>query len=226
MAVTTQSELSRRLHEMRESVLLMGVLIEEALQKVIFALETRDYDLADEIVRDDRRIDALEVQIDDHCTRIISTTHPDERDLRDVLTTIKLTSALERVGDHARHIARRARIITGRAFVPTLPTIRTMIELNITMLHDLLTAYVAGDADHAREIATRDDELDRLHACHVAQVATIMREGPEHIDKGLEVMLVSRSLERFGDQITNMCELVILARNAVHVELNGEHHDR
>ena len=218
--MTDQTRLPGELHEMHESILRMGVLVEEALRKAVFALETRDFQLAETIVRDDRRIDALELKIDDQCARIIATERPEARNLRDVLTTIKITSALERIGDHARHIARRARVITDSAFVPTLPTIRNMAECSIAMLQDFLTAYVEGDAEGAREVAARDDEIDRLHRLLAEQTIAIMRSGPDKIEKGVELMLVNRFLERLGDQITNMCELVVFASNADHVELN------
>lgn len=210
----------RQINEMHDGILRMGVLVEEALRKVIFALETRDFRLAEEIVRDDRRIDALGVQIDDQCSRIIATEHPEEQDLREVVTTIKITSALERIGDHARHIAGRAKVITDSAFVQTLPMIRRMTEQNIGMLQDVLTAYVEGDADQAREVAARDACVDRLHEELTAKIVSIMKSSPDTIENGLELMLVNRFLVRFGDQITNMCELVVFARDARHVELN------
>ena len=215
-----RSDLPAQIREMHESILRMGVLVEEALRKVIFALETRDFQLAEEIVRNDQRIDALEVRIDDQCNWIIATVQPEDRNLREVLTTLKFTTALERIGDHARHIARRARVITDSAFVPTLPIIRKMTENAISMLRDLLTAYVEGNADQAREVAARDDEIDRLHQQLTDQTVAIMRSDPTTIENGLELMLVNRFLERLGDQITNMCELVVFAGTADHVELN------
>lgn len=210
----------KQIKEMHDGIIRMGVLVEEALRKVLFALETRNYRLAEEIVREDRRIDALGVQIDDRCATIIATENLVERDLRDVLTTIKITAALERIGDHARHIAGRAKAITNSAFVQTLPTIRRMTEQNIGMLQDLLTAYVESNAEQAREVASRDQEVDRLHDELTEKIISIMKQSPEYIENGLELMLVNRFLVRFGDQITNMCEMVVYACDARHVELN------
>lgn len=208
------------LQELHEGILRMGVLVEEALRKVLYALETRDYDLAEEIIRADRRIDELENWIDDACMQIIVSEHPADRYLRDVLSTAKIGSALERIGDHARHIAGRARVITDSAFIRTLPLIRRMTETNIAMLHDFLTAYIEADADRAREVAARDAEIDRIHDELTDLIVGIMRRAPHTIEKGLELMLVNRFLVRFGDQVTNMCEHVVFVNNADHVQLN------
>lgn len=215
-----KGQLPAQLHRMHESILRMGVLVEEALQKVSYALETKDYRLAEEIVHQDRRIDALAIDIDDQCVRIIEEERPEDRHLRDVVTTIKISSALERIGDHARHIAHRARFITDSAFVQTLPTIRAMTDINAAMLQDLLTAYVEADGDRAKDVAARDREVDILHQSLSDQLIRIMKETPDNVENGLELMLVNRFLARFGDQITNMCELVVFAGDARHVELN------
>lgn len=206
--------------EMHDGILRMGVLVEEALQKLLFALEMKDFVLAEEVVEDDRRIDAMEVSIDDLCARIIAVEQPDARDLRDVLMTLKITSALERIGDHARHIARNARVITETTFITLLPLIRKMAEKDISMLHDFLTSYVDQDADRAMEVAARDDEVDILHAEFSEKLVEILRNYPAEVDKGLQLMLVNRFLERFGDHVTNMCEWVVFLRYADHVELN------
>lgn len=217
------TELSAQLQQMHESILRMGVLVEEALRKVLFALETRDYELAEEIVHADRRIDSMEVQIEDTCARIMATQRLKDKSLRDVFSTIKITTGLERIGDHARHIARRARVINDSQFVSTLPTIRSMTDNNIAMLQDFLTAYVESNPDQARRVAARDDEIDRLHSHLTGQLISIMRNNPQSIEDGMQLMLVARFLERFGDQITNMCEFVVYASNADHVQLNRAH---
>lgn len=211
---------SAQLTELHDWILRMGVLVEEALRKALFALETKDYSLAEEVIRDDRRIDAMEREIDDRCNRIVAELRPAGRELRDVLTTIKITSTLERIGDHTRHIANRARVITDRIFVSTLPLIREMTERDIAMLHDFLTSYVEQDAERAMAAAAQDDAIDELHHRLTQRIIAILEEHPQAIEKGMDLMLVGRFLERFGDQITNMCEWVVFSDRAAHVELN------
>lgn len=220
MRVMERETLASQLQDLHDGILRMGVLVQEALRKALFALEMRDYTLAQEIIAADATIDAMELAMDELSARIVVVHRPDAADLRELLTTAKITTALERIGDHARHIADKARIITDPLFAETMPVIREMLELDLAMLQDFLTAYVERDSAAAREVAARDDQIDALHRRLSATIVRIMRAHPESLEKGIELVLVNRFLERFGDQITNMCEWVVFTTDADHVELN------
>ncbi|TVR91364.1 MAG: phosphate transport system regulatory protein PhoU [Spirochaetaceae bacterium] len=214
-------EISHEIDAMQQNILRMGARVDTALRKTLAALELHDYDLAAEVIREDSTIDAFQATIEDQCTRIISTAHPDPADLRQLLVGIKISSSLERIGDHARHLARRARVVTDPLFVEALPLVRRMAQIDTDMLHDSLTAYVQRDAGAARAIAARDDEIDALNNQLYRLLIGIMQEHPETIEKGIELMMVNRFLERLGDHVTNICEWIVFATRNEHVELNA-----
>lgn len=209
-----------QLQELHDGILRMGVLVQEGLRKALFALEMHDFDLAREVIDGDAAIDAMERSLDELTILIVQHQRPVAVDLRELLSTAKITGAMERIGDHGRFIAEKARTITDPDFSDQLPLIRQMVEINLTMLQDFLTAYVERDGDFAREIATRDDQIDVIHKELKKQLVLLMTEHPELVEKGIDVVLVNRLLERLGDQITNMCEWVVFTTDADHVELN------
>lgn len=216
----TEELLSDDLTGMNRNVLRMGVLVEEALRKSVAVFETEDFILASEVIDDDHKIDHMQALIEDQCARIIASERPTARDLRRILTAIKIAAELERMGDHARHLSKRARAVTDSAFTDVLPMIQDMAELGISMVHDGLTAFIDDDEAAAVLVAARDDEIDGLHKKVYKKILNIMRDNPELIEKGMELVLVNRFLERLGDHVTNMCESIVFSRRAEHVELN------
>lgn len=215
-----RTHLTSQLNEMYENILKLSALVEEALKKALAALSMGDQQLAEAVIDGDGRIDELQLAIDNHCTRMIATEQPVAHDLREILAAMKLSTDLERIGDHARHLARAVSIISDSTFLPAMPDIQDMGELGVQMVHDVTTAFVDQDADRAQEIAQRDDELDTRHRELSRKVLDIMRKNPEKMDKGMDLMFLNRFLERLGDHVTNMCEWVVFAKRGEHVELN------
>ncbi|MFP4483746.1 MAG: phosphate signaling complex protein PhoU [Spirochaetota bacterium] len=215
-----RTHLTAQLNAMYEDTLKLSALVEEALKKALAALSMGDSQLAQTVIENDARIDELQLEIDNHCTRMLATEQPVAHDLREILAAMKISSDLERIGDHARHLAKAATNISDSAFMATIPYIQDMGELGITMVHDVITAFVDQDADKATEIAERDDELDAMHRTLYKKVLDIMRKNPEKIDKGMDIMFLNRFLERLGDHVTNMCEWVVFSKRGEHVELN------
>ncbi len=205
---------------LKRNVLRMGVLVEEALRKSLSAIETEDYDLAAQVVRDDRQIDEMQAIIDDQCARVIVELNPNDVELRRVLTAIRIAAELERMGDHARHLSRRAGAVIDAAFHDVLPLIEEMTERVLSMVHDGLSAFLDDDAAAAIAVAERDDEIDRLHGTVYKIVVEAMKRSPSVIEKGIELIFVNRFLERLGDHVTNMCESVVFSQRAEHVQLN------
>jgi len=213
-------EISHEIDAVQQNILRMGARVDTALRKTLAALELHDYELAAEVTREDFVIDALQATIEDQCMHIISVAHPGSPDLRQLLVGIKLASSLERTGDHARHLARRARVVTDPLFLEAFPVIRRMAQIDTEMLHDSLTAYVKRDAEGACAVAARDDEIDALNSRLHKLLVGIMQAHPETIEKGMELMMVNRFLERLGDHVTNICEWIVFATRNEHVELN------
>lgn len=211
---------TQQLKGLYQSILKMGALVEEALRKSIEALKGDDRELARAVIAEDKQIDDLHMVIEDECTRIIALEQPVATDLRELITATKIAADLERIGDHARHIARVVETLPGELVAASLPNIETMAKIGVGMVHDSLTAFVDQDEAHARSVAERDDQIDEAHRRLYENLIEIMREKPDWIEYGVKLMFLNRYLERLGDHVTNICEWVIFARTGEHVELN------
>ncbi|MFW5742510.1 MAG: phosphate signaling complex protein PhoU [Spirochaetota bacterium] len=216
----TRLQLDKQLSDLYQDILKMGALVEEALNKSIEALRKDDSELADSVVSGDDAIDRLHMDIEDRSTQIIALEQPVATDLRELITATKIGADLERIGDHARHIARVVRTLPAELLAVALPIIEEMAKVGISMVHDSLTAFVDQDPDRARTVATRDDEIDAAHERLYRSLVDVMRDRPEWIEHGVKLMLLNRYLERLGDHVTNICEWVIFAKSGEHVELN------
>lgn len=217
----TRQHLDRQLDELYQLILKMGALVEEALSKSIEALKNNDRELADSVVEGDKAIDRLHNQIEDRGTQIIALEQPVATDLRELITSTKLGAELERIGDHARHMATAVGTMPTGLLALSLPDVEAMARIGIGMVHDSLTAFVDQDPDRARAVASRDDQIDDAHEKLYATLVGIMRDKPEWIEHGMKLMLLNRYLERLGDHVTNMCEWVVFAKTGEHVELNA-----
>jgi phosphate transport system protein len=133
---------------------------------------------------------------------------------------MKITSDLERIGDHARHLVRRMDEISDTVFRGTLPQFSEMAEKGIGMVHDSITAYVNHDPDLARTVARRDDEIDELHRALYRELLSMIASNPDRVETGTALVFLNRFLERLGDHVTNMCEWIVYAKTGEHVELN------
>ncbi len=216
----TRLQLDHQLSELYQQILRMGALVEEALRKAVEALRTDNDELAELVTAEDKKIDLMHIAIEDMSTQIIALEQPVATDLRELITATKLASDLERIGDHARHIARRVNKLPQELLAIALPSIEQMAQVGTEMLHDSLSAYVERNETKAREVAERDDEIDNAHRSLYRSLVGMMRDRPEWIEHGVELMFLNRYMERLGDHVTNMCEWVIFARSGEHVELN------
>lgn len=198
----------------------MGTLVEEALRKALTALSTANKDLAETVIREDEIVDSLQMTIEDECARLIATEQPVAADLREILTAIKIVTHLERIGDHARHIARVASGDIDERVTNMMPKIREMTEIGISMVHDSIAAFVAQDAEMAKMIAKRDDMVDTLHKSLYQELVDAMEASREKLDPFVEMLFLNRFLERLADHVTGMCEWVIFATKGEHPDLN------
>ncbi len=201
-------------------ILKMGAIVEVSLRKALSALSNRDQALAKEVIEGDARIDELQLQIEDRCAVLIATENPVAGALRKIITSIKIASDLERIGDHARHLARALDSVDRGLLDAMLPRIRDMAERGIGMVHDALTAFVDDDTDTAVSVAERDEKIDELHRSLYQEIIARMQEKPHLIASGTNLIFVNRFLERLGDHVTNICEWVVYANKGTHVELN------
>jgi phosphate transport system protein len=197
------------LNDVKTRLLTMSGEAEAALGGAVEALLQRDTAKARAVIAGDRTINSLEIEIEEACINLLALHQPMGRDLRMLTMALKIASDLERVGDHAVNIAQSAnRLAQSRPFTPE-PEIVEMARLAQEMLSDALEAFIRSDAEEAREICRRDDQVDALHRSLFRILLTRMMEDPQVIGTSMELNLVSRNLERVADLATNVAEDVV-----------------
>lgn len=216
----TRRHFRQQLDQLYREVLRMGVTVEEALRKAVRAVEERDRELANKVIDDDSLVDQMQLELEESGAQLLATEQPVATNLREILVIIKIASDLERIGDHARHLARLTFEDSSELVEQALPAMRQMTEFGISMVHDSLSAFVDQDPAKAREVAARDDRMDEMHRALYRQIVEAMQAHPGWVEIGTNLVFVNRFLERLGDHVTNMCEWVVYARTGEHVELN------
>jgi phosphate transport system protein len=209
MALHTDKAYEDELAHLRTAVLEMGGLVEDQIAQAIRALTERDRALARSVIERDHTVNRLDVEIDDHCIRLLALRQPAARDLRLITTALKITTDLERIGDSAGHIAERALELIDEPLIKPYIDIPRMADLARDMVHKSLDAFVREDVDLALAVCNADDAIDKLHAQLFRELLSFMVEDPHKISGAMRVLFVSKSLERVGDHATNIAEMVI-----------------
>ena len=191
-------------------IMKMGGLVEEAILNAAKALENRDLELAEQVRAGDKAIDALEFEINDVAARIIALRAPVSKDLRSILTVLRLAASLERIGDYSKNIAKRTSAIADLSHVEgTGSALRRMAREVQGMLKDTLDAYIRGDADLAEVVRQRDQDVDQMYNALFREFLTFMMEDPRHITGCMHLHFMAKNIERMGDLTTNMAEQII-----------------
>ena len=197
------------LEAIRTHVLTMGGLVEQQLSFAMQALHKNDIELARKVVRDDHKVNGMEVSIDEACTRIIAKRQPTAKDLRLVMAIIKTITDLERIGDVAARIAHVAIENPPSEEQKFQISLEPLCRQAIAMLHQVLDAFARMDTDAAAEVYKLDDKLDAEYEAVIRQLMTYMMEDPKNIPNILQVMWSARAIERVGDRCQNICEYII-----------------
>ena len=197
------------LEKLKQCLVAMAGLAEEQVARAVRSLTTRDADLAEEVVRRDREIDELELSVDNQAIQLLALQQPMARDLRFITMAMKIGNDLERVGDHAANIAHNVTEIIEAPRLSLVPELEEMASLAADMLNDALDSFVRADSELARSIGSRDDRVDELHENVFRIVLTHMMEDSRKIGGGMDVILISRNLERIADLATNIAEDVV-----------------
>lgn len=203
-----------------DDILQMGIRVEEDLRKALEAFRTQDTALAQEVKNDDPIVNDFQLRIEDRCARLMATQQPVAQDLRTLVSAIKIADELERIGDHAVHLAKAAIKLEGEPYIKPLKSIEKMAETGCVMVRAAIDAFLTLNQDKARATAAMDDEIDRLHKALVADLLEYLRERPEKAQQGTKIIQTSGFLERLGDHVTNICETVVYAVSGKHEELN------
>jgi phosphate transport system protein len=210
MTEHTSKQFDAELEAIRSKVLQMGGLVEQQVAKSIEALDTCDMALINSVIEGDAQVNRLEIEIDEASTYIIARRQPAATDLRVIHSVVKIITDLERIGDEAVKIARMARAISlaNRMHVPRVE-LKHMENVSVGMLRSALDSYARLDPVAAAQVVKDDDAVDDEFKAVLRQLITHMMEDPRTISRALDLVFVSKALERIGDHSKNMCEYVI-----------------
>ncbi len=204
------SAFDRDLERVQAMLMKMGGLVETAILDGAKSLEARDLELAESVRKGDRAIDALEELVNAEATRVIALRAPTARDLRTVMTVIKISANLERCGDYAKNMAKRTTVLAETPPVGSASvSIRKMAREVQLMLKDALDAYVQRDAALAADVIQRDEDVDQLYNALFRELLTFMMEDPRNITPCMHLHFIAKNIERMGDHVTNMAEQVV-----------------
>ena len=195
----------------------MGGVAEVAISESMDALVRGDEELARKVIARDKRIDAFEMEVDRLAVRILALRAPMADDLREVIAAIKIAGIIERIGDYAKNIAKRVGHIEGRKRFEPLTLLPAMAEIAAEMVHDVLTAFAARDAQAAREIVLRDAKVDAFYDSIFRNLVSYMVENPATTSSAAQLLFVARNLERIGDHATNIAEQVYYAATGAYL---------
>jgi phosphate transport system protein len=206
-------QFNKELEDIRNKVLTMGGLVEQQIEWAVQAFTTGDTELADQVIRQDNLVDALEIAIDRECNQILALRQPAAFDLRLLVTVIKVINELEIVGDLSESIAKMAislaDIESSSSKKDNYYELQHMADLVRVMLHDSLDAFARMDVDDVATITGRDENVDREYVSIFRQLITRMMEDPRNITRTINVLWTVRALERIGDHACYICEHLI-----------------
>ncbi len=204
------SAYDRDLEQIQSLIMKMGGMVEHAILESAKALEVRDIERAEVVRKDDKAIDALEEQINEAAARTIALRAPVSKDLRTLLSVLKLSASLERVGDYAKNIAKRTPILADLKPISGADSaLRRMSKEVQSMLGDALDAYVRNDVELAESVRQRDLDVDQMYNALFREFLTFMMEDPRNISACMHMHFIAKNVERMGDLVTNMAEQVI-----------------
>ena len=204
------SAFDRDLESIQALVMRMGGMVEAAILDAAQALDTADTDLAEKVRTGDKAIDALEEKINEETARLIALRAPTASDLRVVLSVMKIAASLERVGDYAKNIAKRAHVLGGLAQIDGAGgSVRRMSRAVEAMLRDALDSYNGRRLDLAEDVRRRDEEIDQMYNALFREFLTHMMEDPRNITACMHLHFIAKNVERMGDHATTIAEQVI-----------------
>jgi len=206
----TSKQFDAELEAVRTRVLQMGGMVEQQIVRALDGLASGEMNVIDEVIADDHRVNALEVQLDEDCSHIIARRQPAASDLRLLIAVIKTITDLERIGDEAEKIARMAKLIYAaeRMYMPRME-VKNMASLALAMLRKALDSFARLDVKAAIEVVQQDEAVDAEFRAVLRQLITFMMEDPRTISRCLEVLFIAKAIERIGDHSKNMAEYVI-----------------
>ena len=213
------------LEDLRKQLLEMAGLVELAVHDSVLSLMERDQERAQRVLVNEARINQMEIRIDELATRLLALNQPMARDLRFLTAALKINNDLERMGDLAVNIVERALSLMAQPPVKPLIDIPRMAQLAESMVRNSLDSFVKRDAELARSVLLSDDAVDDLRDTISKELVGFMERDPSTVSRALDLILVSRNLERIADHATNIAEDVLFVVQGVDVRHHAEEHD-
>jgi phosphate transport system protein len=216
--MSAETHFQKELETLKENLLKMATLVEEAIHDAVQSLVKRDSDLAHRTMANEDRVNKLEMSIDEACLKLLALRQPLAVDLRFITSAMKIVTDLERMGDQAVNICERAISLNQEPQIKPYIDIPRMAEIAQSMVKDALDAFVNRDVKLARSVCERDDMVDRLNDQVFRELLTYMMSDPKTITRAVHLMIVCRVLERIADHATNISEDVIFMVDALVIK--------
>ncbi|MBZ5632750.1 MAG: phosphate signaling complex protein PhoU [Acidobacteriia bacterium] len=210
------------LEQLKGKLLEMSALVEAAVQRSVAAVTQKDRSAAEQVLRDEARINELEMEIDEFAITLLATQQVVAADLRLVVAALKINTDLERMGDLSVHIAQRAVSLLSEPVIKPMVDICHMSSLVESMVRKSLDAFVQNDADMARSVLASDDAVDSLRTASYHELVSFMEKDPQNIPQALDLIGITKSLERIADHSTNIAEDVLFLVKGVDVRHHAE----
>ncbi len=208
------------LQHLQDEILLLGSMMEKAVEQSVEALRARDIAAAKQIIANDSGINRKRFEIEDLCVDIIARHQPMARDLRKITAALIIANELERMADHAQGISKINVLMGDEPLLKPLVDIPRMAQIGIEMTRGALDAYVRGDAELAKQIAQQDDQVDALYDQVYRELLVFMTNDPTTINRATWLLWAAHNLERVADRATNICERVVFMVTGELVEYN------
>jgi len=210
------------LEQLKTKLLEMSSLVESAIQRSISAVIHKDKDAAAEVFRNEARINEIEIEVDQFATNLLALQQPMAADLRLIVAALKINTDLERMGDLSVNIAQRARSLMEEPVIKPMIDIPHIAGLVQSMVRKSLDAFVNRDAEMARSVLASDDAVDSLRTACYHELVSFMERDPQNIKQALDLLAVTRNLERIADHSTNIAEDVLFLVKGVDVRHHAE----
>jgi phosphate transport system protein len=215
-----RTEFTKELLALEDDVLLMGAMVDKAIERATESLERRDIELANQVVKEDLLINRKRYSIEEHCLSLIARQQPMAKDLRVISSVMHIIVELERIGDYAEGIAKITVMMADEPPLKPLIDIPRMAQKAGSMLERSLDAFIAVDVEAATSIAAEDDEVDALYDQVYRELLTFMIEDPRTISRATHLLWAAHNLERIADRVTNICERTVYLATGHIEEMN------
>jgi phosphate transport system protein len=216
----TRTVFTQNLQELQDGVLALGSMVEKAIGRAVESLRNQDIQLAQQVIDGDAAINDARWELEESSINLMATQAPMARDLRRIAAVMHIVTELERMADHAEGIAVLTLRTADEPHLKPLVDIPRMADTARELLVEALDAYTEGDAERARQIARRDDEVDRLYEQVYRELLTFMISDPRTITRATHLLWVAHNVERIADRVTNICERVVFVVTGQIEEMN------